>query len=32
MEAILEAGFYPLEQSGDTMKIDLPQGFVPREW
>jgi len=31
-EAILEAGFYPLEQSGDTMQIDLPQGFVPKEW
>jgi len=20
------------EQSGDTMKIDMPDGFVPREW
>ena len=31
-EAILDAGFYLLIQSGDTMKIDLPEGFVPREW
>jgi len=31
-EAILDAGFYLLVQSGDTMKIDLPEGFVPREW
>ena len=31
-EAALEAGFYVLVQSGDTMKIDIPQNFVPREW
>jgi hypothetical protein len=31
-EAVLEAGFYALEQSGDTMKMDIPDGFVPREW
>jgi len=28
----LDAGLYVLEQSGDTMKIDVPEGFVPREW
>jgi len=28
----IEAGLYVLEQSGDTMKIDIPEGFVPREW
>jgi len=27
-----ESGFYVLEQSGDTMKLDLPEGFVPRNW
>jgi len=31
-EAILNAGFYMLEQSGDTMKMDLPEGFMPQEW
>jgi hypothetical protein len=29
---ILDAGFYVIVQSGDTMKLDLPEGFVPREW
>lgn len=29
-QAVLEAGFYALEQSGDTMKMDIPGGFVPR--
>jgi hypothetical protein len=29
---ILENGFYVIEQAGDTMKIDIPPGFVPREW
>jgi hypothetical protein len=28
----IKAGLYVLEQSGDTMKIDIPDGFVPREW
>jgi len=28
----LDAGFYVLEQSGDTIKLDLPEGFVPRTW
>ena len=31
-KAALEAGLYVLEQSGDTMKIDVPESFVPREW
>ena len=31
-KAAAEAGFYVLEQSGDTMKMDIPNGFVPREW
>jgi hypothetical protein len=31
-EAVIEAGLYVIEQSGDTMKIDIPDGFVPREW
>jgi hypothetical protein len=28
----LKAGFYVIEQSGDTVKIDVPEGFTPREW
>ncbi|MDR1931710.1 MAG: hypothetical protein LBQ57_02695 [Spirochaetales bacterium] len=28
----LEAGFYVIVQTGDTVKIDIPQGFTPREW
>ena len=31
-EATLEAGMYVLSQSGDTMKLEVPEGFVPREW
>jgi len=31
-EAILDAGFYLLEPSGDMMKMDIPEGFVPKEW
>ena len=31
-EAALQAGFFVLEQSGDTMRMDLPEGFVPSEW
>jgi predicted AAA+ superfamily ATPase len=30
--AAMENGFYILEQSGDTMKIDMPDDFVPGEW
>ena len=31
-EAAIAAGFYVLEQSGDTMKMDIPDDFVPHEW
>ncbi|MCL2293377.1 MAG: hypothetical protein FWC36_00695 [Spirochaetes bacterium] len=31
-ELALEAGFYVLEQSGDTMKMDIPDDFIPGEW
>ena len=31
-EAIIAAGFYVLEQSGDTMEIYIPEGFKPSEW
>jgi len=31
-EAVIEAGFFVLVQSGDTMKIEIPEGFVPREF
>ena len=26
------AGFYVIEQTGDTVKITIPEGFTPREW
>ena len=29
---VLQAGLYVIEQTGDTMKISIPDGFVPREW
>ena len=29
---VIKTGFFVIEQSGDTMKIDIPKGFVPREW
>jgi len=31
-KATLEAGMYVLAQSGDTMRLEVPDGFVPREW
>jgi hypothetical protein len=31
-QAAIDAGFYALVQSGDTMKMDIPNNFVPREW
>jgi hypothetical protein len=31
-QAVIEAGFYALEQSGDTMQMDMPCDFVPREF
>jgi hypothetical protein len=29
---VLEKGFYVIEQSGDTVKIEAPEGFKPRMW
>ncbi|MDR2419699.1 MAG: hypothetical protein LBD79_11740 [Treponema sp.] len=31
-KAALKAGFYLIEQSGDTMTISVPKGFKPKEW
>ena len=31
-EAAIEAGLYVLVQSGDTMNIEIPEGFTPRKW
>jgi hypothetical protein len=31
-QAAIDAGFYALIQSGDTMKMNIPKGFKPREW
>ena len=31
-ERIIKEGFYPIEQSGDTVKISIPEGFKPRVW
>jgi hypothetical protein len=28
----LKAGLYVIVQTGDTVKIDVPDGFVPRRW
>jgi hypothetical protein len=28
----VKKGFFVLAQSGDTMFIDVPKGFMPREW
>jgi hypothetical protein len=28
----LQAGFYVIVQTGDTVKIDVPRKFIPREW
>jgi hypothetical protein len=28
----LKNGFYVISQAGDTVKIDVPEGFVPRAW
>ncbi|MDR0448513.1 MAG: hypothetical protein LBH07_07575 [Treponema sp.] len=27
-----KAGYYVIEQTGDTVKITIPEGFTPREW
>jgi hypothetical protein len=31
-KAVIEAGLFVIEQSGDTMKINVPDGFIPRRW
>jgi ribonuclease PH len=31
-EAAIEAGLYVIVQTGDTMQIEIPYGFAPREW
>jgi hypothetical protein len=31
-DAVLKAGLYVVEQSGDTVKINIPEGFNPKEW
>jgi len=31
-QAAIDAGFFVLEQSGDTVRIDIPKGFIPGEW
>jgi hypothetical protein len=28
----LKNGFYVIEQSGNTVKTEVPEGFKPREW
>ena len=30
--ATLKAGFFVIEQSGETMQMSIPEGFKPREW
>jgi hypothetical protein len=29
---VLEEGFYAIVQSGDTVKIETPEGFTPSVW
>ena len=29
---VLKNGFYPIEQTGDTVAITAPEGFAPRQW
>ena len=31
-QAALDAGFFVIVQSGDTMKMDIPEGFRPKAW
>jgi hypothetical protein len=28
----VKSGFYIIEQAGDTVKIEVPEGFIPKEW
>jgi hypothetical protein len=30
--AVLKAGLYVITQTGDTVKIDVPEGFTPKTW
>jgi hypothetical protein len=30
--AALKAGLYVITQTGDTVKIDVPEDFKPKEW
>jgi hypothetical protein len=30
--AAIEEGMYVITQTGDTVKIDIPEGFVPKTW
>ena len=30
--SILKQGLYLIEQTGDTVQINIPYGFIPREW
>jgi hypothetical protein len=30
--AALDEGMYVITQTGDTVKIDIPEGFVPKAW
>jgi hypothetical protein len=30
--ATLKAGLYVIIQTGDTVKIDIPEGFKPKAW
>jgi hypothetical protein len=29
---ILKTGFYVIEQTGDNVRINIPEDFIPREW
>jgi hypothetical protein len=31
-DAVLLVGMYVISQSGDTMKIEIPEGFTPCDW
>jgi hypothetical protein len=31
-EYAIKAGFYVIEQTGDTVRINIPEDFTPREW
>ena len=30
--AVLKAGFFVIEQTGNTVKINVPEDFKPKEW